>query len=215
MGRNVIFYGDVEIGEKSIIQDNVIIGIKSKASDEMVKVRIGSNATIRSGTVIYSNVNIGENFKTGHNVLIREKNVIGDNVSIGSHSVVERDNRIGNNVRIHSNCFIPEFVIIEDNVWISPCVTILNVLHPPCPKFEECAKYVHVKRNAKIGGGVVIGPRITIGENSFIGMGSVVTKDIPPNVVAYGNPAKVVKRIDEMECKLGVFERPYEWEEMR
>lgn len=71
IGKNVIFYGDVKIGEGSIIQDNVIIGIGGGGL-EGGKVKIGDNALIRSGTVIYSGVNIGKNFKTGHNVLIRE-----------------------------------------------------------------------------------------------------------------------------------------------
>ncbi|WP_370573544.1 acyltransferase [Methanomethylovorans sp.] len=196
------------IGKNSNVQAFVEIGIYPAEGPATI---IGDNATIRSHSVIYGGNKIGDKFQTGHGVLIREGNIIGDNVSIGSHSVVERENHIGNNVRIHSNCFIPEFVIIEDNVWIGPSTTILNVLHPPCPRFEDCAKNVTFKSGVKIGGNVTIGPRVTIGENSLIGMGSVVTKDIPPNVLAYGNPAHVVCSIDEMKCEVGYFTRPYEW----
>lgn len=196
------------IGKNPQIQDYVEIGKYPKDSKQTT---IGDNAIIRSHSVIYGGNSIGNNFQTGHGAMVRENNIIGDNVSIGTHSIVERDNNIGNNVRIHSNCFIPEFVIIEDNVWIGPSTTILNVLHPPCPRFEECAKSVRIKRGAKIGGNVTIGPRITIGENSLIGMGSVVTKDIPDNVLAYGNPARVVCGVDEMGCKAGYFDKAYEW----
>lgn len=203
--------------------DSAIIGINPSMGDYVMlgvcplgkavgKLIIGDNATIRSHSVIYAGTKIGNNFQTGHGVLIREGNIIGDNVSIGSHTVMERENRVGDGVRIHSNCFIPEFVIIEDKVWIGPCVTILNVLHPPCPRFEDCAKSVHIKKNAKIGGNVTIGPRVTIGENSLIGMGSVVTEDIPDNVVAYGNPAQVRKPIAQLTCELEYFKVPYEWE---
>ncbi|UCC60853.1 MAG: N-acetyltransferase, partial [Dehalococcoidia bacterium] len=125
----------------------------------------------------------------------------------------ESDNQIGNNVRIHSNCFIPEFVIIEDNVWIGPSVTILNILHPPCPSYADCVTNVRIKNNAKIGGNVTIGPRVTVGSNSLIGMGSVVTTDIPDNVLAYGNPARVVKPLSELVCELGLYRVPYEWEQ--
>jgi len=173
---------------------------------------IGDNAVIRSHSVIYAGTRIGHAFRTGHGILIRENSVIGSNVSIGSHSVIEAENQIGDNVRIHSNCFIPEYVIIEDDVWISPSVTILNVLHPPCPRFADCARNVHIRRNAKIGGNVTIGPRVTIGQNSLIGMGSVVTTDVPDNVLAFGNPARVVKPMDELTCELGYFQVPYEWE---
>lgn len=196
------------IGKNPNVQAFVEIGVYPGEGPITI---IGDNAIIRSHSVIYGGNKIGDKFQTGHGVLIREGNIIGDNVSIGSHSVVERENHIGNNVRIHSNCFIPEFVIIEDNVWIGPSTTILNILHPPCPRFEDCAKNVILKSGVKIGGNVTIGPRVTIGENSLIGMGSVVTKDIPPKVLAYGNPAHVVCSIDEMKCEVGYFTRPYEW----
>lgn len=203
---------DYVVGTNAKIGEFVVLGIVPR-STSFDKLRIGDNAVIRSHCVIYAGTEIGDNFQAGHGVLIREENRLGNNVSIGSHSVLERGNRIGNNVRVHSKCFIPEFVVIEDNVWIGPSSVILNILHPPCPRFVDCAKSVHIKRNAKIGGNVTIGPRVTIGEDSLIGMGSVVTRDIPPGVLAFGNPARVVKRIDQLTCEPGYFSRPYEWED--
>ncbi|MDI6639829.1 MAG: DapH/DapD/GlmU-related protein [Methanocellales archaeon] len=207
IGNNVV------IGKNPKIGEYVEIGVEPVGLEKATI--IGDDVIIRSHSVIYSGNRIGNNFQTGHGILLRENNLIGDNVSIGSHTVVERDNRIGNNVRIHSNCFIPEFVKIEDDVWIGPSVVILNVPHPPCPRFEDCAKSVVIKRNAKIGGNVTIGPRVIIGKNSLIGMGSLVTKNIPDNSVAYGHPAKAVKKIDELTCDLNYFKVPYEWEANR
>ena len=191
----------------------VVLGL-SPAGKALPELIIGDNAVIRSHSVIYAGNRIGDDFQTGHGVLVRESNTFGNNVSVGSHTTIERQNQIGNHVRIHSNCFVPEFVIIEDNVWIGPAVAILNVLHPPCPEFESCAKSVRIKKNAKIGGHVTIGPRVTIGQNSLIGMGSVVTTDIPDNVLAYGNPARVIKPVDQLTCELEYFKMPYEWETM-
>jgi len=208
-------FGDsVKLGKNPTIGEYVLLGVapeKKKAG----KLIIGDNALIRSHSVIYAGSRIGNNFRTGHGVLIREKNIIGDNVSIGSHSVLEVENRIGSNVRIHSNCFIPEFVVIEEGAWIGPCVTVLNVLHPPCPRFTNCAKSVLIKQNAKIGGNVTIGPRVTIGRNSLIGMGSVVTADIPDDVLAFGNPARVIRKMSELTCELEYFKIPYEWETLK
>ncbi len=201
----------VILGTNPVIGEYVLLGV-CPPGKSLGKLIIGDNAIIRSHSVIYAGTRIGNNLQTGHGVLIRESNAIGDDVSIGSHTVIERENRIGDGVRIHSNCFIPEFVIIEDKVWIGPCVTILNILHPPCPRFDDCAGGVHIGKNAKIGGNVTIGPRVTIGENSLIGMGSVVTENIPANIVAFGNPARVMKTIDRLTCTLGCFEVPYEWE---
>jgi len=199
------------LGANPLIGDYVVLGV-CPPGKTFSKLIIGDNAIIRSHSVIYAGTKIGNDFQTGHGVLIREDNVIGDNVSVGSHTVIERENRIGNATRIHSNCFIPEFVNIEEKVWIGPCVTILNILHPPCPRFEDCARSVHIKKNAKIGGNVTIGPRVTIGQNSLIGMGSVVTVDIPDNVLAFGNPARVIKPISKLTCELDYFQVPYEWE---
>lgn len=205
---------NVMLGKNPSLGDFVLLGVMPTGR-EVSNLIIGDNAIIRSHSVIYAGSKIGDNFQTGHGVLIREDNIIGNNVSIGTHSVVEAGNHISDNVRIHSNCFIPEFVIIEENVWIGPCVTILNILHPPCPRFEDCGKGVRIKRNAKIGGNVTIGPRVTIGENSLIGMGSVVTEDVPDNVLSSGNPARVIKPISELTCELGYFQTPYEWEKSR
>jgi acetyltransferase-like isoleucine patch superfamily enzyme len=202
---------DVELGEKVRIEDFVILGVKPSkppvSPPHKGKLVIGEEAVIRSHSVIYLGNKVGKNFQTGHGVLIRENNLIGDDVSIGTHSVV-----IVNKVRIHTNCYIPEFVEIKNKAWLSPGVTILNVLHPPCPKWDECGKGVVIEENAKIGGNVTIGPRLTIGKNSLIGCGSVVVESIPENSVAVGNPAKVVKKISELKCDLGYYEVPYEWE---
>ncbi len=202
--KNVIVGKNIKLGKY------VLLGVQpKKPTTELI---IGENAIIRSHTVIYAGNKIGNNFQTGHSVLIRENNIIGNNVSVGSHTVIERENIIEDHVRIHSHCFIPEFVIIKKKAWLGPRVTILNVLHPPCPRWEECAKNVVIEENVKIGGNVTILPRIKIGKNSLIGAGSVVTKDIPKNSVAIGNPARVIKKINELECEPGFYKVPYEWE---
>ena len=199
------------IGKNFVLGPLVSLGKDPLLSEG--KLKIGNNAIIRSHTVIYKGTVIGDNFQTGHGVLIRENNEIGNNVSIGSHTVVERNNKIADNVRIHSMCFIPEFVIIQKNAWIGPHVTITNILHPPCPKFEDCAPGVVIGKNAKIGANVTILPHVIIGKNSLIGAGAVVTKSIPPDVVAVGNPAKVICNIKDLKCEMGYYKIPYEWEE--
>ncbi len=207
--------GNIAIGEDVTIGDYAIIGVPAKKFDGDNRTVIGGGSTIRSHTVIYAGNTIGKRLNTGHNTIIREGNSIGDNVSVGSNTTLEIGNRIGNNVKIHSNCIIGEYVIIEDYVWIGPSVITLATLHPPCPKYEECARKdpIVIKKNAKIGGNVTLTPGITIGENSLIGAGAVVTRDIPPNSVVVGNPARVIKTIDELDCKEPYFSRPYEWED--
>ena len=206
---------NVTIGKNAEIGDYGIIGLRPKNADGEERTINGKESAIRSHTAIYAGNTIGDSFNTGHNTIIREGNSIGNNVSVGSNTTLEIGNKIGNNVKIHSNCIIGEYVIIEDYAWIGPSVITLVTLHPPCPKYEECTKHdpIVIKKNAKIGGNVTLTPSITIGENSLVGGGAVVTRDIPANSVAVGNPAKVIKKIDELDCKEPYFSKPYEWED--
>lgn len=208
ISKTAIILNDVKLGKNPKIGDFVIIGEIPKGERKTTTV-IGNNPNIRSHTVIYSGNKIGNNFQTGHGVLIREENEIGDNVSIGSHTVIEHHIKIGNNVRIHSNSFIPEYSVLEDNCWIGPCVCFTNVLHPLCPKAKKCVKGPIIKKGAKIGAGSVLLPGVIIGKNSLIGAGSIVVGDIPDNVVAFGNPAKVAKKIKDLKCPFNLITRPY------
>ena len=205
----------VKIGPNAKVGKFVVLGHASSKTRRLGPLIIGRNAVVRSHTVIYLGTIIGDNFQTGHSALIREKNVIGDDVSVGSLTEIGRENRIGSGVRIHSRCFIPEFVEIQDRAWLGPAVTVLNVPHPPCPSWEECASgenRVVIGRNAKIGGGAVIGPWVKVGEGALVGAGSVVIRDVPHGTVVAGNPARKINTVANLECGLGLYKVPYEWE---
>lgn len=108
----------------------------------------------------------------------------------------------GENSYANFDCIILDCapVKIGKNVLIAPNVRIFTATHPIDPRLRlqgvEFAKPVTIEDNVWIGGGTIINPGVTIGENSVIGSGSVVTKSIPPSVVAAGNPCKVIKNID-------------------
>lgn len=197
----------VKIGKNKKIDKTAIVGYLPERKVKDKKLRIGFNARIRSGSVIYLGSLIGDSLQTGHNVLVREENRIGNNVCIWSNSVIDYGCVIGNNVKIHNNVYIAQFTVIEDDCFIGPGVTVTNDLCPVCTK---CMKGPTIRKGAKIGANVTLLPHITIGENSLIGAGSVVTKDIPACSLAYGAPAKVVKNVNELKCRMGVIKRPYE-----
>ncbi|MCK4306860.1 transferase [candidate division WOR-3 bacterium] len=210
IGKSAKIYPGVKIGKNSTIYDFVIIGFPPKTEHRTPNTEIGDGAIIRPFTTIYTGNKIGNNFQTGQGVTIRENNIIGDNVSIGTNTVIEVENKIGSGTRIHSSCFL-ELVEIEENVFIGPGTVFLDDPHPPCPKYRECLGGAKVKKFAKIGGGCIILPGVTIGEHALVGAGACVTKDVPARTVVIGNPAQVTKRIDELKCYPGIFKRPYTW----
>jgi len=209
-GRGVIVHSGVKLPRGAILEDYVVLGVLPKGARKgSIQTVFGANLVVRSHSVVYAGNRVGSNFFAGHGVLVREFNEIGDDVSIGSHTVIEHHVRIGNRVRIHSNAFIPELSILEEGCWIGPNVVLTNAPHPLCPKVKECMKGPTIRSNAKIGANVTILPDLVIGENSLIGAGSVVVGDIPANVVAAGNPARVIKSIEEITCPYDLIEKPY------
>lgn len=185
VSKKATFYGKVRLGQDGTVQDNVILG-----SAEEGELSIGKASIIRSGSVIYSGVSIGDNFRSGHNVLIRENTEIGDNVLVGTNSVIDGDCKIGNNVSMQTGVYITKYTTIEDNVFLGPlCVTT----NDKYMKYGATLKGPVIKQGARIGANSTIMPGISIGEGAIVSAGSVVTKDVPPHKVVIGVPARVVK----------------------
>ncbi|MDY6875226.1 MAG: DapH/DapD/GlmU-related protein [Chloroflexota bacterium] len=197
-GHNI--HPNVQIGPGAQIGDHVIIGLppRGKKPGELPTV-IGANAVIRSHTVIYAGNTIGDNFQTGHAAMIRESNEIGNNVSIGTQSVIEHHVRLGNSVRIHSQAFVPEFSLVEDRAWIGPNVVFTNARYPRSPRVKDELVGPIIKSNAKIGANSTLLPGVTIGTGALVGAGSVVVQDVPPGAVVVGNPARVIKHIEDIK----------------
>jgi acetyltransferase-like isoleucine patch superfamily enzyme len=193
-----------------VIDENVSLGYPlSSGNDSSLVLNIGPNARIRRASVIYLGTSIGKGLETGHNVVIRERNIIGDNFRIWTNSIVDYGCNIGSNVRLHNNIYVAQFTTIEDDVFLGPGVVLTNDIHPGCPESKKCMMGPIIKKGAQIGANACILPRVIIGECSVIGAGSVVTHDIPAWSVAYGNPAQVMGRIDEVVCKTGQRLKPY------
>jgi acetyltransferase-like isoleucine patch superfamily enzyme len=150
---------------------------------------LGRNARLRSGTVIYAGSEIGVDFDTGHHVIVREDSRIGDHVSVWSNSVIDYGCVIGSRVKIHCNCYVAQFTELEDDTFLAPGVTIANDLFPGRGRSASAMAGPLVRAGVQIGVNATILPYVIIGEGAIIGAGSVVTRDIPPGMVAYGNPA--------------------------
>lgn len=128
-------------------------------------------------------------------VLPRAK--IGAECNISANVFIENDVRIGNKVTIKSGVQLWDGVTVEDEVFIGPNVTFTNDHLPRSKQYPENFQRTTVKKGASIGANATILCGITIGEYAMIGAGSVVTKDIPPYTLWYGNPARRHGKVNE------------------
>jgi acetyltransferase-like isoleucine patch superfamily enzyme len=206
-------YPNVDIGPGAVLEAPLVLGKPPRGKEPgELRLVIGSGAMIRPFTTIYAGTTIGDRFQTGQGVSIREDNEIGSGVSVGTNAVLEFGNRVGDESRIHSACFL-EMTTIEAFVFVGPNVVFTDDPHPMgCPRYKECLGGVTVRTLAKIGANCTLLPGVVVGKGSLIGAGSVVVKSIPDGVVAAGNPAQVLKQVEELKCYPGFFERPYVWE---
>jgi acetyltransferase-like isoleucine patch superfamily enzyme len=159
---------------------------------------MGPDAWIPSGSTIYCGSQIGARFQTGHNVVVREECTIGEDVSVWSNTVIDYGCRIGNRVKIHSNCYIAQYTDIEDDAFLAPGVCVANDLYPGKSDSAGMMSGPSIGAGAQIGVNVTLLPFVRIGAGSLIGAGAVVVLDVPPGCVAFGNPAAVRGRVDDL-----------------
>jgi len=200
---------EVVIGGNAKVDDGVVLGYMTGRKIADHTLRIGDDACIRTGTVIYGGSTIGARLATGHNVTIREENRIGDGFNVWNCTTIDYGCEIGSGVKIHCNCYVAQFTVIEDNAFMAPGVTIANDIHPGCEFSAQCMKGPHIEEGVEIGVNVTILPFVRIGAHSVIGSGAVVNKDVPPGSVVVGNPGRVICTIHDLKCQSGLTDRPY------
>ena len=129
---------------------------------------------------------------------------IGDETKIGAFVEIQKNASVGKRCKISSHTFVCEGVTIEDNVFVGHNVAFINDSYPRATTGDQLqteadwkVERTLVRKGASIGSGSTILANITIGENALVGAGSVVTKDVPANAIVAGNPARVLRYIEQ------------------
>lgn len=139
---------------------------------------IGSGTTIWQFSVVLANAQIGVD------------------CNICSHTFIENDVVLGNRVTVKSGVYLWDGIRAEDDVFIGPCVAFTNDKYPRSKQYPSGFPKIHIGSGASIGANATILPGVRIGKHSMIGAGAVVTKDVPPNAVVAGNPARIIRYIE-------------------
>jgi acetyltransferase-like isoleucine patch superfamily enzyme len=161
---------------------------------------IGEGTIIQDYAIIEDDCEIGRSCRIGYHAVLRRETVLGDKSVFGTLSVSEGRNRIGSKTTIHSQCHITQGVEIGDSVFIAPFFVGANT-----PRIVHGRNYplvlepFRIKFGARIGIGVTVLPKVTIGREALVGAGSLVTKDIPDYAVAHGRPARIVRMVPQEE----------------
>ncbi|MDH5362441.1 MAG: N-acetyltransferase [Aigarchaeota archaeon] len=199
---SVVILGPSKIGSGTFLGSGVVVGYPGRgkllsllakgpatlqALDQVsAGAAIGNRCIVRSGSVIYEGVEIADDVETGHGILIRAGSRVAAGSKLGSGSQLDGKVTVGENANIQSQVYLPHGTVVGKNVFIAPKACVTNDPYPPSKRLSG----VTIQDRAIIGGNATLLAGITIGEGAVIGAGAVVTKDVEPETVVVGVPAR-------------------------
>ena len=200
IGGNVVVHAGTRIGAGARLQDGCVVGkpvalgprSSAAGGGPPGPATVGAGTTIGAGAVVLEGAAIGERCVVADQAHVRERTVIGDECVVGRGASVENDVRIGGRVRIQTGTYVTAWSVVEDDVFIAPCVVFTN---DPTAGRRPDGMELHgptLRRECRIGAGAVLLPGVEIGADAFVAAGAVVTRDVPAGALVMGVPARVV-----------------------
>jgi len=207
IAETAVVYPGTVIGEGCKILDYAVVGKQPTLSprstakrEELPPLELGAGTIVSTGAVVFAGTTLGERAIVGDQACVRERCRIGDDVVIGRGSLVENDTSIGALTKIQAHAYITAYSLLEDNVFVAPCVVTTNDnFMGRTERRHELVKGPTIRRGARIGGGVVLLPGIEVGEEAFVGAGAVVIRDVPARALVVGNPARQIRDVPDEE----------------
>jgi acetyltransferase-like isoleucine patch superfamily enzyme len=202
-----IVYPGTVVGEGCKILDYAVVGKQPTLSprstakrEELPPLELGAGTIVSTGAVVFAGTTVGERVVVGDQACVRERCTIGDDVVIGRGSLVENDTSVGALTKIQAHAYITAYSLLEENVFIAPCVITTNDnFMGRTEQRHELVKGPTIRRGARVGGGAVLLPGIEVGEEAFIGAGAVVLRDVAAHAVVVGSPARQIREVPEEE----------------
>ncbi len=212
--EGAMIIGPSKVGAGSIIGNHVVLGHPSKATitethtlRQSIGASIGEGSIIRSGSVIYENVQIKEKFQCGHNTVIREGVSIGSNCAIGNSCIIEWGTTVGDNARFQNCITIGEKVLLGKNIFIGPNVTLTTGRYMLSAlvaggkltdrDFQDMEKEylsqpgVIAEDDVRIGANAVVLAGVRLYSGAVVSAGAVISVDVRSGYMAVGNPGRV------------------------
>jgi acetyltransferase-like isoleucine patch superfamily enzyme len=207
IAETAVVYPGTVVGEGCKILDYAVVGKQPTLSprstarrEDLPPLVLGPGTIVSTGAVVFAGTTVGERVIVGDQACVRERCTIGHDVVIGRGSLVENDTSVGALTKIQAHAYITAYSLLEENVFIAPCVITTNDnFMGRTEKRHELVKGPTIRRGARVGGGSVLLPGIEIGEEAFIGAGAVVLRDVPPRAVMVGSPARQIRDVPDEE----------------
>ncbi len=200
--QELIERGLLVLGEGVVIEDFVVLCQQEETNEGPgYPVVIGSNTRIRSGAVLYEGVHIGSDCRIGHGAILRSHATVGNHVVLSHHVIVEHDSKLGDWVRCSPHTHITSNVVLEDRVFLGAGVVTVNdkFLTWKRNDIQPSLKPPYFEFGARVGSGSTILSGVRVGRLAIVGAGSLVTHDVPPYKMAFGNPARIRGDVPELQ----------------
>jgi acetyltransferase-like isoleucine patch superfamily enzyme len=191
----------VKVLEGAVVGKQPTLSPRSTAKREpLPPAELGDGTIVSTGAIVFAGSQVGARVILGDQSCVRERVQVGDDVVLGRGSLIENDTSIGARTKIQAGAYITAYSTLEDDVFIAPCVVTTNDnFMGRTERRHDLIKGPTIRRGARIGGGAILCPAVEIGEEAFVGAGAVVTKDVPSRMLVVGNPARVLRAVNDDE----------------